>query len=86
MSVAYIQVQCMQKMFMKGSKQYEPWSDCSLGSSLIWVHIVCNIGHPVENEQMSGADDKSCDMFNGKKFNISFDSWTQNFKPYFCFL
>ena len=24
-------------------KQYESWSDCSLGSSLIWVHTVCNI-------------------------------------------
>ena len=28
-----------------GIKKDEPWSDCSLGSSLIWVHIVCNIGY-----------------------------------------
>ena len=31
--------------FFHGSKQYEPRSDCSQGSSLIKVHIVCNIAY-----------------------------------------
>ena len=34
----------LQTRFYHGSKHYEPWSDCFLGSSLIWVHIVCKIG------------------------------------------
>ena len=35
----------LQTRFDHGSKQYGPWSDCSLGSRLILVHIVCNIGN-----------------------------------------
>ena len=31
--------------FYDGSKHYKPWSDYSLGSRLIWVHIVCNIAY-----------------------------------------
>ena len=36
---------CTQKSFHHESKHYEPRSDCSLRSSLIGVHIVCNIGY-----------------------------------------
>ena len=39
---AYIHVQ-FSLDFCHGSKHYEPWSDCSLGSNLILVHIVCNL-------------------------------------------
>ena len=31
-------VYCISFYFHHGSKQYEPGSDCSRGSSLIWVH------------------------------------------------
>ena len=31
---------CFPDEFYHGSKNYEPRSDCSEGSSLIWVHIV----------------------------------------------
>ena len=37
-------LKCIPETFNLGSKHFEPWSDCSLGSALIWVHIVCNIG------------------------------------------
>ena len=40
--------------FFHGSKQYEPQSDFSL----VWVHIVCNIGY-IKHKQMRGADDNS---------------------------
>ena len=33
------------------NEHYEPWSDCFYGSSLIWVHIIFNIGYL--NKQMS---------------------------------
>ena len=43
-SAAYIQKH-FRLHFDHGSKHCEPWSDCSYGSSLILVHIVCNIDH-----------------------------------------
>ena len=36
---------CSPEYFYYGSKHYESWSDGSLKSSLIWVHIVCTIGY-----------------------------------------
>ena len=36
---------CTQDYFCHGSKEYDCKSDCSKGSSLIWNHIVCNIGY-----------------------------------------
>ena len=36
---------CTPDDFYRGVKHYEPKSDCSLRSSLIWDHIVCNIGY-----------------------------------------
>ena len=35
----------LRSQFYHGSNHYEPCSDCALGSSLIWAHIVCNIGY-----------------------------------------
>ena len=46
-----------------GSKLYEHRSDCSYGSSLIWVHIVCNIGYQSKSEEK--ADD-NCYEWPGK--------------------
>ena len=44
--IAYwIYLNVIQTNFDLWSKHYEARSDCSQGSSLIWVHIVCNIGH-----------------------------------------
>ena len=45
--VCCIYSSALQTRFYHGSKQYEIWSDWSLGTSLIWVHIVCNTGYPV---------------------------------------
>ena len=36
----------LQTNFDHGSLRYEPWSDCSKGSCLIWFYTVCNIGFP----------------------------------------
>ena len=57
-SAAYIQVH-IRLYFFHGNKQYEPWSDCSPGSSLIWVNIVCNIGY-LKYKQMR-KQQTSCD-------------------------
>ena len=44
MYAAYIQMHFRLDVF-QGSNQYEPWSDWSKKSSLMWVYIVYNIGH-----------------------------------------
>ena len=53
----------LQTRFYHGSNQYEPRSDCSIGSSLIWVHIVYN--RLPKNiycyNAYQRADGKSCD-------------------------
>ena len=36
---------CTSTRYFHRSKQYKSCSDCSQGRSLIWVHIVCNIGY-----------------------------------------
>ena len=56
----YIQVHFREDFIIHGSKHYEPWSDCSFGSSLIWVHIVCNIGY-LKTEADEIADGKCSD-------------------------
>ena len=51
MSAAYIQVHFRLDLFMEAN---EPWS----GSSLIWVHIDCNIGY-IRTKTGERAADKS---------------------------
>ena len=38
------------------------WSSLKQRSSLIWVHIVCNIGY-LRTKQTNEADDKRCDWW-----------------------
>ena len=45
--VCWINSNALQTNSDHRSKPNGPWSDCSLGSSLIWVHLACNIGFKV---------------------------------------
>ena len=49
---------CNPDHFHHSSKQYEPWSDCSKCSSLIWVHIVCNICYQSSRPHLSDMAEK----------------------------
>ena len=46
-SAYYVCYKCSNtpEYFYYGSIHYEPWSEGSLRSSLIWVHIYCTIGY-----------------------------------------
>ena len=50
--------------FYHGSKDYEPLSDGTKGSSRIWVHIVCNKGYLKHKRAYS----KSHDWGNGSNY------------------
>ena len=54
----FIYSYALQIIFYHGSKHYEPSSDCSLGSSLVWAHSVCNIVY--QSTQADERSDKSC--------------------------
>ena len=43
--VCCIYISAFQTRFHYESKNYEPLSDGSFGSSLIWVHTVCNVSY-----------------------------------------
>ena len=51
-------IQMHSRLIFHRSKHYEPWSDCSFRSSLIWVHIVCNIGHQNTKPEERADDDR----------------------------
>ena len=58
MSAAYMQAHCRLDVFME-SNNMDP-DQTAPGSSLIWVHIACYIGH-VRTHADESANDISCD-------------------------
>ena len=51
-----------------GSRYYEPWTDSSQGSNLIWVHKVCNIGYL--RKQADEKEQKTNVYTGGKRVDI----------------
>ena len=73
----------LQTRFYHVSKHYELWSDCSIGSRLIWVHIVCNITY-LKPKQIRAVNKscewqekgiKSCSTKSMKLWNCSWTDW-----------
>ena len=57
-AACYTQVHSRLEIFMEANNINPGQAAPILGSSLIWDHIVCNIGY-LEHEKMKGANDTS---------------------------
>ena len=73
----YIYSNAIQTTSSHESKHYEPWSDCSMGSCLIWVHIVCNIGFLSVNTDKWADDNCHEQRYLGSLYCKQYGPWSE---------